>query len=160
MQKRAIYPGTFDPITNGHIDIIQRASKIFDEIIVAVAVNTVKKTYFDYNTRIALIKQALNGMDGVQVLGFECLLVDFALQQQTYTILRGLRTMNDFDYELQLAGMNRKLATQIDTIFFAPSEGFHCVSSSLIKEIASFNRDISQFVPQAVVDAFAAMKSF
>ena len=155
MQKRVIYPGTFDPITNGHLDIIQIAATIFAEIIVAVAINSTKNTCFDLQTRIALINEAVGVRDGIKIIGFDCLLVDFALQQQAYTILRGLRTMNDFEYEFQLAGMNRKLSSQIDTIFLTPAEHWHCISSSLVKEIAHLGGDISQFVPQSVVNAFA-----
>lgn len=154
MKHRIVYPGTFDPITNGHIDIIKRAAKIFPEVIVGVAEAVAKKPFFSHQARIELAQQALTGIAGVSVVGFDNLLIDFAIQQKATVILRGLRAVNDFEYEFQLAGMNRKLSPEIETLFLTPSEHLMFISSSLVREIASFGGDISQFVPAAVVAAF------
>jgi pantetheine-phosphate adenylyltransferase len=154
MRNRVIYPGTFDPITNGHLDIINRAAQIFPELIVAVANNRSKNPFFPLCTRIKLINDALNNLPSVQVLGFHNLLIDFAMQQGANIILRGLRAVNDFEYEFQLAGMNRKLSSTIETIFLTPSEPFMFISSTLVREIIALNGDISQFVPRGVIDAF------
>lgn len=158
MKQRAIYPGTFDPITNGHVDIIKRATTIFSEVIVAVASNTVKSPYFDLSVRIALIEEALAGLPGIKVIGFDILLVDFVQQQNAGIILRGLRAVNDFEYEFQLAGMNRKLSPNIETVFLTPSEHLMFISSTLVREIAALQGDISQFVPTSVVEAFKQKK--
>lgn len=151
MKLKAIYPGTFDPVTNGHMDIISRASKIFPELIVAVASNKAKSPFLPMETRIELLKEALITFHGVQVIGFNNLLIDFVLEQKAGVILRGLRAASDFEYEFQLAGMNRKLSTQIETIFLTPSENSMFISSTLVREIAVLNGDISQFVPSCVV---------
>lgn len=153
MKRKAIYPGTFDPITNGHIDIITRASRIFPEIVVAVANNSAKSPYLSLSTRIELIKESLGTLAGVSVIGFDSLLIDFAIKQNADIILRGLRAVNDFEYEFQLAGMNRKLAKHIETIFLTPSEHLMFISSSLVREISSLGGDVLQFVPAAVVRA-------
>lgn len=158
MKRKAIYPGTFDPVTNGHIDIIKRAAKIFPDIVVAVADNALKRPYFPLSTRIELIEESLAGISGVTVLGFNSLLMDFVHEQKAEIILRGLRAVNDFEYEFQLAGMNRKLSQDIETIFLTPSEHLMFISSTLVREIAFFNGDISQFVPLAVVEAFKNRK--
>jgi pantetheine-phosphate adenylyltransferase len=151
MKHKAIYPGTFDPITNGHIDIITRASKLFSEVIIAVASSKAKKPYLSLTKRIELIKDVLGSLPGITVIGFDMLLIDFVRGQKANIILRGLRAVNDFEYELQLAGMNRKLAQEVETLFLIPSEHLICISSSLVREIASFGGDVSQFVPPAVV---------
>jgi pantetheine-phosphate adenylyltransferase len=151
MKLKAIYPGTFDPVTNGHVDIITRAAKIFPEIIVAVASNKVKHPFLSMETRIQLLEEAVGNLPGVHVLGFDNLLIDFALEQNAGIILRGLRAVSDFEYEFQLAGMNRKLSTQIETLFLTPSENSMFISSTLVREIAFLNGDISQFVPPCVV---------
>ncbi|WP_419419527.1 pantetheine-phosphate adenylyltransferase [Legionella sp. D16C41] len=153
MKQRAIYPGTFDPITNGHIDIIKRAAQIFPEIIVGVASNETKNPFFPVETRIELTKQALEPIPGVKVVGFDTLLIDFVKQQQGNIILRGLRAVNDFEYEFQLAGMNRKLCADIETIFLTPSEDLMFISSTLVREIARLKGDVSQFVPLGVIEA-------
>ncbi|MDR3502823.1 MAG: pantetheine-phosphate adenylyltransferase [Legionella sp.] len=150
MKSKAIYPGTFDPVTNGHVDIIGRAAKIFPELIVAVATNKAKKPFFPLETRIRLLQESLADLPGVQVMGFDNLLIDFAQQQKATVILRGLRAVSDFEYEFQLAGMNRKLYQNIETIFLTPSEHAMFISSSLVREIANLNGDISQFVPPCV----------
>jgi pantetheine-phosphate adenylyltransferase len=154
MKNRAIYPGTFDPITNGHIDIIKRAAQIFPEIIVGVASNEAKSPFFPLEIRIKLIQDALEGISGVNVIGFDTLLIDFVKEQQGNIILRGLRAVNDFEYEFQLAGMNRKLCAEIETVFLTPSEHLMFISSTLVREIAKLKGDVSQFVPLEVVEAF------
>ncbi len=154
MKNKAIYPGTFDPITNGHVDIIKRAANLFSELVVAVTSNSAKNPYFPLATRIKLIEEALGDLPGVSVVGFDSLLIDFVHQQKANIILRGLRAINDFEYELQLAGMNRKLSRNVETLFLTPSEEVMFISSTLVREIASFNGDISRFVPSSVVAAF------
>lgn len=151
MKQRAIYPGTFDPVTNGHLDIILRAAKLFPELIIAVSDNQYKKPYLDCATRIHLLKECLTQLPGVQVLGFDCLLVEFAKKHQAGIILRGLRAVTDFEFEFQLAGMNRKLSQEIETLFLTPSENAMFISSTLVREIAAYGGDISQFVPPGVV---------
>lgn len=154
MKLKAIYPGTFDPITNGHIDIIKRASRLFPELIIAVASNAAKRPFFPLDVRIALIEEAVQGLAGVTVVGFDVLLIDFVKAQNANLILRGLRAVSDFEYEFQLAGMNRKLYAEVETVFLTPSEQSMFISSSLVREIASLNGDVSTFVPPAVVQAF------
>lgn len=153
MKHKAVYPGTFDPVTNGHIDIITRASKLFPELVVAVASSSAKHPFFPIDTRIELIKNALGNLPGVSVVGFNNLLIDFVKEQGAGIILRGLRAVNDFEYEFQLAGMNRKLSQEIETLFLTPSEHLMFISSSLVREIVSFGGDVSQFVPNSVVRA-------
>ena len=151
MKQKAIYPGTFDPVTNGHIDIISRAAKIFPELIVAVASNKQKRPYLSLETRIQLLEEVAGSFPGVKVIGFDSLLIDFVLEQKATIILRGLRAVSDFEYEFQLAGMNRKLSKQVETLFLTPSENSMFISSTLVREIASLNGDVSQFVPANVV---------
>ncbi|KTD18189.1 pantetheine-phosphate adenylyltransferase [Legionella jordanis] len=159
MKQKAIYPGTFDPVTNGHVDIIKRASNIFPELVVAVASNATKQPFFPLETRIELIKDSLGSLPGVSVIGFDCLLIDFVHQQKAGIILRGLRAVNDFEYEFQLAGMNRKLSQEVETLFLTPSEHLLFISSTLVREIAQLSGDVSQFVPLAVVNAFEERKN-
>ncbi|WP_019215281.1 pantetheine-phosphate adenylyltransferase [Legionella tunisiensis] len=158
MKNKAIYPGTFDPITNGHVDIIERASQLFPEVVVAVASNQSKSPYLTLQTRIELIKKAVGHLPGVFVIGFDNLLIDFAREQKAGIILRGLRAVNDFEYEFQLAGMNRKLCQEIETLFLTPSEHLLFISSTLVREIAQLDGDVSQFVPAAVVHALQERK--
>ena len=154
MKQRAIYPGTFDPVTNGHVDIITRAAQLFPEIIVAVASNAAKRPFFPLAERIELIQSTVAHLPGVRVVGFDTLLIHFVHEQQAGIILRGLRAMSDFDYEFQLAGMNRKLSKHVETLFLTPSEDLMFISSSLVREIAALGGDVSGFVPSIVVDAF------
>lgn len=158
MKHKAIYPGTFDPVTNGHLDIITRAAVIFPELIVAVASNAAKHPFLPLNTRIELLQQAVGGLPGVSVLGFDNLLIDFVHEQKAGIILRGLRAVSDFEYEFQLAGMNRKLSKHVETMFLTPSEDSMFISSTLVREIALLGGDISRFVPAAVVSALEKMK--
>lgn len=149
----AVYPGTFDPITNGHTDLVRRASKLFDQVVVGIATGGNKQPYFDLSERVTLAKQALSAFPGVKVRGFEGLLVDFARQQNAKAILRGLRAVSDFEFEFQLASMNRSLDDSFESIFLTPSEEHAFISSSLVKEIASLGGDVSNFVSPAVVTA-------
>lgn len=153
MKSRAIYPGTFDPVTNGHVDIITRAAKIFPEVIVAVAINTAKKPFFPLEKRIAFIEHVVCDMPNVRVMGFDSLLINFVREQKAHIILRGLRAVTDFEYEFQLAGMNRKLSKEIETMFLTPSEDSMFISSTLVREIASLGGDVSEFVPDIVSQA-------
>ncbi len=147
--KKALYAGTFDPITYGHIDVISRATKIFNTVLIGVSAGP-KNTFFIQKDRIRIAQQALSDIANVEVLGFSSLLVDFAKKQGATTIIRGMRAVSDFDYELQLTLMNRKLAPDIETIFLMPSEQYIFISSSLVKEIASLGGDISHLVPDIV----------
>jgi len=150
MNITAIYPGTFDPITNGHTDLIVRAAKRFDRVIVAVAENEGKGATFTLAERVALAEEVLADVAGVEVEGFNSLLVDFVREKQGQVILRGLRAVSDFEYEFQLAGMNRRLAPDIETLFLTPAEQYAYISSSLVKEIAAHGGDISAFVDPKV----------
>ena len=150
MQIIAIYPGTFVPITNGHLDIIARASKLYDKVIVAVAVNRGKTPLFSLNERVELIGRVISEFTNVAVIGFDNLLVECAKQQGATVILRGLRAVSDFEYEFQLAGMNRRLAPELETVFLTPAEQYEFISSTMIREIAQLKGDVSCFVPDAV----------
>ena len=150
MQINAIYPGTFDPVTNGHLDIIARASKLYTKVIVAVAVNRGKSPLFTLEERVELVKSVTAEFSNIEVIGFDNLLVDCAQQQNATVILRGLRAVTDFEYEFQLAGMNRKLAPQLETMFLTPAEQYEFISSTMIREIAQLKGNVSCFVPNAV----------
>ena len=147
---KAIYPGSFDPITNGHIDVIKRASRIFDQIIIAVSQNINKKSFLSEKEKIEAIKPSIVDLNNVEVIVFDSLLVDFAKANNAQIILRGLRAVSDFEYEFQLAGMNKHLDKNIETFFLTPSEEFSNISSSLVREILMLGGDISSFVPQEV----------
>ncbi len=153
MQITAIYPGTFDPITNGHIDIIARAAKLYHRVIVAVAVNINKTPLFSLDERVALVQAVTTEFDNVSVIGFSTLLVEFAKQQGANVILRGLRAVSDFEYEFQLAGMNRRLSPDLETMFLTPAEQYEFISSTMIREIARLKGDVSSFVPPVVGQA-------
>lgn len=147
----AIYPGTFDPITNGHLDLISRASRLFDRIVVAVAENNNKTPLFNLEERVQLAKEAVKEIDGqIEVFSFENLLVECAREHGAGVILRGLRAVSDFEFEFQLAGMNRHLDEQLETIFLATSQNYAFISSSIIREIARLGGDISPFVTAQV----------
>ncbi len=152
----AIYPGTFDPITNGHSDLVQRAARIFQRVILAVATGSqsgAKQPVFAVDERVALARAVLADMPNVEVMEFNGLLVDFVRQQQAQVILRGLRAVSDFEYEFQLASMNRHLDENIETLFLTPAEQYSYISSSLVREIAALGGDVSPFVHEKVVTA-------
>jgi pantetheine-phosphate adenylyltransferase len=155
MNHRAVYPGTFDPITNGHVDLIERASLLFPELIVAVANSQPKKPFFSLETRIACVEQSVSHLPGVRVLGFSHLLIRFVHEQQARYIVRGLRAVSDFEYEFQLAGMNRQLSKDVETLFMTPSAECMFISSTLVREIAALGEDVSKFVPASVLEALA-----
>ena len=152
--NRAIYPGTFDPITNGHIDIIQRAAAIFGEILVSVVKVSSKDALFSFNDRIKLVKEVTAKIKGVKVEGFSGLVVDFAKKKKAKVIVRGLRMISDFEYEFQMALTNRNLAPEVETIFLMPHPEYSFISSRLIKEAACLGADLKKFLPSAVVKAF------
>jgi pantetheine-phosphate adenylyltransferase len=143
---RAVYPGTFDPITNGHEDLIQRASRIFGEVVVGVAHSQSKRPFFSLDERVALARDVLQPYTNVRVLGFTGLLSEFVKQQEAGLILRGLRAVSDFEYEFQLAGMNRRLAPGVETLFLTPSDKYLFLSATIVREIAVLGGDISAFV--------------
>ena len=148
-----LYPGTFDPITNGHIELIERASRLFDQVIVAVAANVSKKPLFTLEERVALAHDVLKDYPKVTVCGFDCLLMEFARKQNVRVMMRGLRAVSDFEFEFQLASMNRCLDANLETVFLTPSEKNTFISSSLVKEIAKLSGDVSQFVATPVQKA-------
>ena len=150
MGTSSIYPGTFDPVTFGHIDLIKRANQIFDEVIVAVAQNSHKKPLFTFQERIEMVKESTRGMKGVRVESFDGLVIKYAKSMKINVLIRGLRMLSDFEYELQMALTNRRLDETIETVFLMPSEGYSFLSSKLIKEAASLGADISSFVPEFV----------
>lgn len=149
----ALYPGTFDPITNGHHDLVRRAVAIFKRVIVAVAANPGKAPLFELAQRVELAKQVLHDLPNVGVTGYTGLTVDFAVQQGATVVLRGLRAVADFEFEFQLATMSRHLSDKVDYVFLTPTEHFNFISSTLVREIASFNGDVSKFVHPKVAAA-------
>lgn len=151
MGNKAIYPGTFDPITRGHSDIIERASRLFDRVLVGVATNPGKAPVFSLDERLEMAHSALQGVENVEICAFDGLLVNFAREHGVNVILRGLRAVSDFEYEFQLAGMNRKLAPDIETLFLTPAEQFAYTSSSLVREIAALGGDVSPFVHKKIM---------
>lgn len=159
MNNIAVYPGTFDPITYGHIDLVERASNMFNRVIVAIAANANKKPVFSLDERVELATQALKHLSNVEVKGFEILLTNFAIENGAKIILRGLRAVSDFDYEFQLAGMNRRLAPNIESLFLMPAENYTYLSSSFVREIAALGGDVAQFVPECVVYALKKKKN-
>lgn len=149
----AVYPGSFDPMTNGHLDVILRALRLFDRLIVGVARRREKRTLFSFEERVALAKKSTRGIKRVKVIGFDGLLVDFARRNGARAIVRGLRAVADFDYEFQMALTNRRIAPDIEIVFFLPSEQYSYVSASLVKEIARLGGEVSPFVPKSVAVA-------
>ncbi len=152
--KVAIYPGTFDPITNGHLDIIERAVKMFDKVIVTIARNSSKNPLFSDKERVELIREAVKGWKQVEVDSFEGLLVDYARKRNATIVLRGLRAISDFEYEFQLALTNRKLNDAMETVFLMPSEKYTYLNSTIVREIARLGGDVNDFVPSGVKKAF------
>jgi pantetheine-phosphate adenylyltransferase len=146
MKRNAVYPGTFDPITNGHVDLIQRAARVFDRLVVAIAANPNKAPMFTLEQRVDMARKVLTGYKNVEVTGFTGLTVEFAQQEGLQVILRGLRAVSDFEFEFQLANMNRHLAQDVETVFMTPQEPFTFIASTLIREIASLGGDVTQFV--------------
>ena len=150
MKKIAIYPGSFDPITNGHLDLIKRASKLFDEVIIAITQNANKSSFLSIDQRVDAVNKSITPLNNTRVLSFDSLLVDFAIEHNAQIIIRGLRAVSDFEYEFQLSGMNKRLNPGIETLFMTPSEEFANISSSLVREIYILGGDISAFVPDSV----------
>ncbi|GAB4186819.1 MAG: pantetheine-phosphate adenylyltransferase [Calditrichia bacterium] len=148
--KTAVYPGSFDPITNGHLDIIGRAAAIFDNVYILVAINPSKSPLFKLQERIQMIEEATKELPNVKTATFDGLLVDFAKMNDCSVIIRGLRAISDFEYELQMAMMNKKLAEEIETIFMTPNEKYTYLNSSIVKQVASFGGDVTNFVPENV----------
>lgn len=153
MKTKVIYPGTFDPMTNGHLDLIERAARLFETVIVAVAKNPSKAPAFSVNERISLAKKTLINLNNVQVYGFDGLLINCAKEYNANVILRGLRAVSDFEYEFQLASMNRKMMPDLETLFLTPAEQHSFISANLVREIASLGGDVAQFVPAVVAEA-------
>lgn len=154
--KRVVYPGTFDPITNGHIDLVQRASKLFDTVVVAVAASPRKKPLFGLEERVQLCREVLGHLSNVEVCGFDGLLANLVAQERASAVLRGLRAVSDFEYEFQLANMNRALSPNMESLFLTPAEHLSFISSSLVREIASLEGDVHKFVPKVVEQALKA----
>lgn len=156
MHVRAIYPGTFDPLTNGHYDVAKRACIMFDELIIGVAASTNKSPFFTLEERVELAQEVVADLPNVQVRSFTGLLVEFAKEAESQVIIRGLRAISDFEYEVQIAGVNRHLSPSIETVFIAASQDFTFLSSSIVREIAKLRGDVSSFIHPAVLQAFAA----
>lgn len=158
MKTIAIYPGSFDPITNGHIDLIHRVSALFDKVIIGITQNNKKPAFLSIKDRVSIVQTVLNDINNIEVLSFNTLLVDFAKTKNAQIIIRGLRAVSDFEYEFQLCGMNKHLNPNIETLFMTPSEQYANLSSSLVKEILFLNGNISAFVPPAVAKMLKAQR--
>jgi pantetheine-phosphate adenylyltransferase len=156
--KHCIYPGTFDPITNGHLDVLERAARLFERVTVAVALSTTKAPLFSAEQRVAFVKANTGQLKNVQVVSFDGLLVDFAREQKANAIIRGLRALSDFEFEFNMALMNRHLEPNVETIFVMPNEAYSYTSSSLVKQIAKLGGDIGHFVPANVAAALKAVR--
>jgi len=150
---RAIYPGSFDPITNGHLDVLTRAARLFDEVIMAVAINRSKQVLFSVEERVELLKTSCQHLPNVRVASFNGLLVDFARQSEAKAVIRGLRAVSDFEFEFQMALMNRSLEPELEALFLMPSEEYSYISSRMVKEVARLGGEVSRFVPKCVEDA-------
>jgi len=153
---RAIYPGSFDPITNGHLDVLSRAARLFDEVIMAVAINQSKQVLFSVEERVELLKASCQHLPNVRVASFNGLLVDFARQSEAKAVIRGLRAVSDFEFEFQMALMNRSLEPELEALFLMPSEEYSYISSRMVKEVARLGGEVSRFVPKCVEDALKA----
>ena len=153
--RRAIYPGSFDPVTNGHLDVIERARKLFDEVVVAVAHNDQKRPLFTLEERLGFLREVTASLAGVRVAPLDGLLVEFAVKQNAHAVVRGLRAVSDFEFEFQMALMNRKLEATVETIFLMPKEEYTYLSSRIVKEIARLGGNVESFVPACVVQSFA-----
>jgi pantetheine-phosphate adenylyltransferase len=158
-QVIALYPGTFDPITLGHEDIVRRAARMFDQVVVAVASAHHKKTMFTLEERLSMTREALHDCANVQIQTFDGLVIDFAASLGASTMVRGIRSMTDFDYEFQLAGMNRRLAPKIDTVFLNTLDVYQCISSTLVREVNNLGGDVTQFVSPSVLRFMQAKKA-
>jgi pantetheine-phosphate adenylyltransferase len=152
--SKAVYPGTFDPITRGHEDLVRRASRLFDEVVVGIADSQAKRTFFTLNERVALAREGLAGYPNVKVEGFSGLLMDFLRAQESRLIVRGLRAVSDFEFEFQMAGMNRNLYPDVETIFLTPAEQYQFISATMVREIAMLGGDVSKFVSPRVAESF------
>jgi pantetheine-phosphate adenylyltransferase len=156
MIRRAIYPGSFDPVTNGHLDVVDRARKLFDEVIVAVAHNDQKQPLFTLEERLGFLRSTIGKLDKVEIAPLDGLLVDFAVTRQATAVIRGLRAVSDFEFEFQMALMNRKLEATVETIFLMPKEEYTYLSSRIVKEIARLGGDVGEFLPAPVAQALRA----
>jgi pantetheine-phosphate adenylyltransferase len=153
---KVVYPGTFDPLTRGHEDLVRRAARVFDRVVVGVAASEAKSPFFTGAERVAMAQEVLSGFDNVEVIGFSSLLMDFVHEQGAKIILRGLRAVSDFEYEFQMAGMNRHLYPDVETLFLTPSEQFTFISATIVREIARFGGDVSHFVHPLVAKRIQA----
>lgn len=156
MHKRAIYPGTFDPLTNGHLDIVERAAAMFDSVVLAIAASPSKKPLFSLEERVALAQMATAHLPRVEVVGFSDLMANFARAQSASILIRGLRAVADFEYEMQLAHMNRHLMPELESVFLMPSQQWSYISSTLVKEVARHHGDVSHFLPEHILQALLA----
>ncbi len=150
--KHVVYPGTFDPITNGHIDLVERACRLFDRVTIAIAASTKKNPLFSLEERVTQVERVLSHLDNVDICGFDILLADLVKQKKAHGVLRGLRAVSDFEYEFQLANMNRALMPDMESLFLTPAEHLSYISSSLVREIASLGGDVSKFVHPLIVE--------
>ena len=153
---KAVYPGTFDPLTRGHEDLLRRAGRLFDSVVLAVADSRTKRTFFTLEERVAMAREALGDLKNVSVVGFTGLLIDFVRKQEAHVVLRGLRAVSDFEYEFQLAGMNRDLYPEMETVFLTPGEQHMFISATLVREIALLGGDVSEFVHPTVAKKLKA----
>ena len=151
----AVYPGTFDPLTRGHEDLVRRAAKLFDRVIVGVAQSHAKRPFFTLDERVAMAREVLASFENVEVYGFDCLLMEFLQQHNARIILRGLRAVSDFEYEFQMAGMNRILYPDVETVFLTPAEKYMFISATMVREIATLGGQVEKFVPPLVVERIA-----
>jgi pantetheine-phosphate adenylyltransferase len=159
LKRSAVYPGTFDPITNGHQDLVRRAAGIFDRVVIGIAANPGKAPVFPLDARVELARRVIEDLPNVSVMGYTGLTVDFAREQACGVVIRGLRAVSDFEFEFQLANMSRHLAPDVDYVFLTPKEQFTFISSTLVREIASFGGDVSKFVHPIVAEALAKRRA-